>query len=652
MPYLSRLVETAALEDKLNILRSKWDLLKVQFPRVAKIPDQDLVWKHLVDADPTPNKQYLQWIIVKGISKWKNKPSYRFLEDLASTMFDLLGKYKKLSDKKALKPEHRDINRLPDLDALFEVVVEYQDVSLDNDKAIELKFYANKEATLIHDSAAVKIVAIHSEKASCFFGRNTQWCTAATNHNQFRDYNKRGTLYIILDKAKNKRWQFWQRKKDRYDIDFMDEHDEEVDPIEWKKNPISREVGQAVKPVLSKVKSSKVWTTVAQNYPVLVNAEDLTDEEMARFYYSETARNSNRILKSLFKFFPITDAVLEILKALPEGVGKFKYSRLMFCLDRATQDDIFYIVKNMNPTTYAFEQYDITDIMLIKLMKQNPAWFVAIPADRYKPEFFDIFKNSIKKLKSERDLVWALRSNRDFPYRGVNGNFIRVILDWGRQKTNFFVSVVDIINAISKRAFVKETMQAYLNAIDDLPKDELEDVVDKIFRRSVFIHTPIGPSFVKYAVDKVIDLKLNFSQDTLQILYRHDKRIRILPIGRKPFILDALTMEGHSITLREALTTIPVVKATKKEIMEWADGFFLTTLSYVSLQTLKKHEKELVDVLKFFKQYKDIVVKNMKWDLRNNKGGAVFGSERAPSYQAFIRKIFKDASIPETWWTS
>lgn len=64
-----KILETSSLENKLEILKNKWDEIVKQF---SALKDKE-VFDKLIKTDPTKNKQYLQWIITKGISGWKKQ---------------------------------------------------------------------------------------------------------------------------------------------------------------------------------------------------------------------------------------------------------------------------------------------------------------------------------------------------------------------------------------------------------------------------------------------------------------------------------------------------------------------------------------------------------------------------------------------------
>jgi len=180
----------------------------------------------LEQSDPSTAKKYVNWMIVRYL-----KGDIRRLEDIPSRIAPALMKFQSLQNKKKLKPEHSDINRIKSIE---DVMDEY---SIDSNqtqgnksqaKSVETGMYQSGSAELIFNSPEYKIVVPKTEKASCFFGKNTRWCTASDNDNQFNRYFKKGPLYIILHKPTNTRWQF-SFASDEY----MDERDDEVKIIEF-----------------------------------------------------------------------------------------------------------------------------------------------------------------------------------------------------------------------------------------------------------------------------------------------------------------------------------------------------------------------------------------------------------------------------------
>ena len=176
---------------------------------------------------------YMKWRVEKYVN---NK--IRYFEDIHSKTIPTLLTYDALKRKNKLKPEHKDITKIKSLNDLMDIVDEYREEDTksgkEKDKEIEQKFYESGEAILLYNDSNYKIVVPKTERASCYFGRNTRWCTAATKStNLFDYYNEQGNLYIIIDKKNNKRYQLHYETNQ-----FMDQNDNSIDEEEFiQENP-------------------------------------------------------------------------------------------------------------------------------------------------------------------------------------------------------------------------------------------------------------------------------------------------------------------------------------------------------------------------------------------------------------------------------
>ena len=97
-----------------------------------------------------------------------------------------------------------DINRFKTLSDLGEFLLAVRGDTMSNsakERDFEANLLSNGEAQVLFDDADWKIVVPKTKAAAIHFGRNTQWCTAATESaNQFDWYAERGDLFIILNK--------------------------------------------------------------------------------------------------------------------------------------------------------------------------------------------------------------------------------------------------------------------------------------------------------------------------------------------------------------------------------------------------------------------------------------------------------------------
>lgn len=166
-------------------------------------------------ADPSTNKQYTQWMarmFANGSEPW--------LEDVTSTLADYVAKFHKLKTRKKLPPAENDINRYRSAKQLYLVMDRYEDpVDADGEQGSADKVYEDGDVT---------VVVPRDKAAACRYGRQTRWCTAATQgSNYFDQYNRQGPLYILI--PKNPR-----HNKEKYQLhfpsgSFMNEDDDPTD---------------------------------------------------------------------------------------------------------------------------------------------------------------------------------------------------------------------------------------------------------------------------------------------------------------------------------------------------------------------------------------------------------------------------------------
>lgn len=184
----------------------------------------------IFEADPTANKSYMIWLTRQWIShQIKQANDFKKVSEWL-TEFEKLkssGYFKRNTDVSA------DINRYT-VTSLADFLdgLRPKDHLSNNEKdrlKVE-KFYKSGSAIRLIDDDTTLVVRVTSHAASCHFGKNTRWCTAAKNDSEtFKDYKNRGWLVIILDKPTNKRWQMFIPEFDR-EVEFMDERDQDVRP--------------------------------------------------------------------------------------------------------------------------------------------------------------------------------------------------------------------------------------------------------------------------------------------------------------------------------------------------------------------------------------------------------------------------------------
>lgn len=169
----------------------------------------------IADADPSPQKRNTQWML--NLFLKQKLP----LEDLGKAN-EYLTVFERV--KSRLPVELRDLNRYQSIQNLFDTIEPYQQEQSQRELSRAEDVAMHEQAKVLYNDANYKIVIPLTKEASCYFGKNTQWCTAATSGwNAFEHYNSSGPMYIILDKRNNRRWQWHPATRQ-----FMDERDHPV----------------------------------------------------------------------------------------------------------------------------------------------------------------------------------------------------------------------------------------------------------------------------------------------------------------------------------------------------------------------------------------------------------------------------------------
>jgi hypothetical protein len=155
--------------------------------------------------------KYAKWLLNLYQRKClKIEDLYKAEEYIA--IFDKSAKMNRLTDI--------DLNHYKSLSAMYRVIKPFIKAKSKTEKTREIK--AN-EAEILYEDKAFAVIHPKTIAASCLYGKGTQWCTAAKKHNWFNKYNRKGKLYIIIDKRNNKKFQFHVETKN-----FMNEEDEPI----------------------------------------------------------------------------------------------------------------------------------------------------------------------------------------------------------------------------------------------------------------------------------------------------------------------------------------------------------------------------------------------------------------------------------------
>lgn len=169
----------------------------------SNIPENEF-WD-IIKADPTYNPQKPQkmgkfgkWLL--GIYLKGNLQT----EDLYKAT-DYLSYFVKFNGK----IQQKDIMKYKSLPELYNVVEPFisnpDQAATKSEEVRKIKEGAEK----VYEDEKWMVIVPHTKEASCYYGKGTQWCTAANNsYNYFDHYNNQGLLYINILKGTDTKYQF------------------------------------------------------------------------------------------------------------------------------------------------------------------------------------------------------------------------------------------------------------------------------------------------------------------------------------------------------------------------------------------------------------------------------------------------------------
>ena len=190
-----------------------------------------MIVAYLEKCDPSPNKEYVQWIAQKmcdgGITK---------TEDLRAKVTPWLAQHYALKTKGWFKrnpdmAQWADIGRFRTLSQLGEFILSLpENIESSNEaRRQEEERIMTTEVKTVLDTPTCSVRIPLTWEAAKILGRNTQWCTSSRESDTyFRSYTSNAPLYVILDKKNNRRWQFYFGPRDD-GAQLMDENDQSIE---------------------------------------------------------------------------------------------------------------------------------------------------------------------------------------------------------------------------------------------------------------------------------------------------------------------------------------------------------------------------------------------------------------------------------------
>lgn len=240
-------------ESLYDILFEGADTLNVIYDKYYKdIPLND--FNNIVESDPTWSSEkkdkmgkYTKWLL--NLYKRGNLK----IEDLYKAK-----QYLTYFNKYINKIEVKDINKYKTLPELYKTVSSFIDAdnnsqTIATSKSDEIRQIKSNVKKLYEDSNWLILIPLTRE-AAIYYGKNTQWCTAAERSSNYYDYyTKQGPLYINIDKKQNRKYQFHFESGQ-----FMNEFDEEIE------NPIATTIGMSPQ-IVKRVYPSQYATLIFDN---------------------------------------------------------------------------------------------------------------------------------------------------------------------------------------------------------------------------------------------------------------------------------------------------------------------------------------------------------------------------------------------------
>jgi len=177
-------------------------------------------WDTVVELDPTSSKKYLDWILRQVVAK-------KLMVEDHYKVPAALNEFIRCASMIKDAGLSTDLNAYESIPALATVLSPFKALLSPAEVSKKEREEIDSETAVLIDSPELLVVSPKTERASCFWGRGTQWCTAATESNnafkQYTDGNGDG-LFIIIDRLNgNKKYQIDKKGQ------FCDEFDNPLD---------------------------------------------------------------------------------------------------------------------------------------------------------------------------------------------------------------------------------------------------------------------------------------------------------------------------------------------------------------------------------------------------------------------------------------
>lgn len=191
-------------------------------PEFVKQQTIDFILEKLESADPTPHKEYVQWL-----ARIYSRGGIH-LEDVITQVAEDLEYFARMKLHRMIPPPYNDINRYRDFHDFAETVEKFEQQHVEKLKKLSGDSTTDRgKSREIYRDQQIRIIQPEDKAAACYYGRGTKWCTAArVSNNHFEAYNSDGPLYIIIPQTpahQGEKYQFHFASGQ-----FMDEKDQPI----------------------------------------------------------------------------------------------------------------------------------------------------------------------------------------------------------------------------------------------------------------------------------------------------------------------------------------------------------------------------------------------------------------------------------------
>lgn len=301
-------------EGKLDVIQGKFG---PELDRIMKQHDLPIngqrAFDLAVNADPTPNNMYTQWII------------YQLIRDplLVYHSIDRVHNGLVIFDKYKQRLHVSDIFQYKNIQQ-FLSAVDTIDTTAPASKKEEKRVVKATGLDKLLDDPASLVASVNSKEAAQLVGKGTKWCVSSDGEtNEFNNYNSRGELFFIYNK----------RSKEKYmlfigdEVELKNAADESVDYVEFA---VSNKNAVAALP--SNIQFVKYLQSIVGMYSDVIGAKVDQQSKMICINFIKQP-----------KYFIQPDNIGHSALLFVARAGKnFKCSPLIYTLNKRLGVDSFY----------------------------------------------------------------------------------------------------------------------------------------------------------------------------------------------------------------------------------------------------------------------------------------------------------------------